>query len=218
MTNRVRDLSNLRLSQLEKDDIVYCHLSFRSHEMTKDFVVVSSLEAAATEMTQARGTDLTANYAPLLTGFAILDQIGSCYENATMAPHPTGGAAIERALYYFGGMAARSPEVEHLYALRNGLVHDASLTSHDRPKRKWYMFRFNRNMPDVIRLPAQDWDGNAGSLGPDTTTWINPRRLTEIISNAISDLRDLRELNSGALTVLKPKEEILHKYLFWEKR
>lgn len=215
MTSRVTDLTQTRLQDLTDDEIVYCHLGVRTQEATRDFVVSSCLHDVETEMRQSRGTQLTSNYVPLLAAFAILDQIGSCYEDAAKPPHPNKGSAIERALYHFGGLSALSPEVIHLYALRNGLVHDASLTSHDRPKTNWYIFRFDRAMPDAIRLPAIPWNGQASTLDRSTTTKVNPRELTEVVSRALSNLRDLYFDRHHDLVVLKTGEEILHKYLFW---
>jgi hypothetical protein len=218
MTGKIRDLSATPLSKLSDEEIIYCHLTVRVREWTSDFIVTSCLDDVETEMRQSRGIQLTSNYVPLLAGFALLDQIGSCYEDAAMAPHPTKGSAIERALYYFGGLPAASPEIIHLYALRNGLVHDASLTSHDKPKSNWYIFRFDRTMADIIRLPVSAWDGTAASLGPKTTTIINPRAVTELVSTALERVRNLYFDRRSDLKLLKPATEILHKYLFWERR
>ncbi len=218
MNSRVRDLSAKRLMDLTDDEIVYCHLGVRPREWTRDHILSSCLDDVETEMRQSRGTQLTSNYVPLLAAFAILDQIGSCYEDRSLAPHPRGGSAIQRALYHFGGLPPLSAEVSHLYALRNGLVHDASLTSHNLQKTAWFIFRFNRTMPEVIRLPATPWDGTANGLVAGTTTWINPRELTELVSTALSRLRDCYFDRRSDLGVLKPGSEILHKYIFWAER
>lgn len=214
MVSRVRDLSGKSLAALTQDEIVYCHLSSRQPERTSDHRVTSCLEEVELEMRQARGRRLTSNYAPLLAGFAILDQIGSCYADAAMAQHPQGGGAIHRALYYFLGFAPLSAEVKALYALRNGLVHDASLTSQTNAG-DWYIFRYDPTMQAAIKLAQKPWNGTANDLGPATLTMVNPRFFTDQISTGLSSLRELYINRSADLIILKPGSEIIHKYLFW---
>jgi hypothetical protein len=214
VSNRVRDLSAKRLQSLMLDDIVYCHLSSRQPERTKDFRVTSCLEGIEHEMRQSRGIQLTSNYAPLLAGFAILDQIGSCYRDKSKPHHPIGGASIHRALYYFMSLAPMSDEVKALYALRNGLVHDASLTSRTKSG-DWYIFRYDREMAASIKLAKRPWDGSSGDLGDDTLTLVNPRYFTDQISLALSKLRECYIDRRSDLDVLMSATDILHKYLFW---
>lgn len=218
MTRRVLQLDTTRLEDLDLDQIVYCHIAAPSLVWTSDFIVTSVLDSIDTEMRQARGFDLTSTYVPLLAAFAILDQLGSCYEDASMVPHPPGGSSIERALYYFGGFGARSPEVEHLYALRNGLVHDASLTSHNRGKTKWYIFRLSPSKPDAITLAPKAWNGAAGMLDNQVVTWVNVREFTDLVSIAIDRVKQMYFDRPNDLVKLKSADEILHKYLFWRAR
>ena len=216
MNQRVKDLSGKHLSLLDQDEIVYCHLSLRQPERTLDFFVTSCLEAIETEMRQSRGTRLTANYVPLLAAFAILDQIGSCYADKRNPVHPSGGSAIHHALYHFAGMDPMSEEVKALYALRNGLVHDASLTSYAKKTGQWYIFRYDHKLACAIKLPATPWDGTASGLGGSPITFINPRLFTDQVSEALSTLKSCYIERRPDLEVLKSGADILHKYLFWQ--
>lgn len=216
MNGKVKDLKNTLLQSLSLDEIVYCHLTEQFHIETKAHIVHSCLHDVETEMRQARGRYLTANYAPLLAAFAILDQIGSCYRDKAMPQHPNQGQSIHRALYYFGRMAPMSDEVRALYAFRNGLVHDASLTSHTRAG-EWYIFRYKPSLPTIIKLAKKPWDGTAANLGPDTLTLLNVRMLTNAVSEALNLVRKCRLDRPADLDVLQTKENIIHKYLFWNE-
>lgn len=213
----VRNLEGQELEDLSHEDIVYCHLSTRSPEFTKRHAIHTTLELVELEMRQSRGVKNTASYAPLLTGFALLDQIGGCYADLAKPPHPNQGSAIEHALYYFMGYNAQGPEVRAIYALRNGMVHEGSLTCKTKSQAH-YIFRYDSSLKSAIQLAATPWDGQATTLGPDTITLINPRILTDDISAAINSLRDCFFERRSDLKILKSREEILHGYLIWQLR
>jgi len=213
----VRNLEGQELKDLSLDDVVYCHLTTRSPKFTKDYTVHTTLELVEVEMRQSRGFQKTASYAPLLTGFALLDQIGGCYADRAKPPHPNKGSAIEHALYYFMGYPPQGPEVRAIYALRNGLVHEGSLTCKTNSQAH-YIFRYDSTLTSAIQLAATPWDGQAATLGTSTTTLVNPRVLTDDISRAISALRDCFLQRPQDLQILKSREEILHGYLIWQRR
>lgn len=109
MTNRVIDLSTKPLSGLNDEEIVYLHVAGRSQEYTKDFIVISVLREINRNMKHTSGFNNSKTFAPALCAFAILDQIGSCYEDAAMAPYAGDEVNIKRALYYF---AESLPQVQ----------------------------------------------------------------------------------------------------------
>lgn len=206
-----------RLDELTLDEVVYCHV--RANPLwCKDVTVVSHLEQINTEMRQARGLQVTKNYASLLAAFAILDQIGSCYEDSSQGAHPAGGNAFKRALFYFGHLPAMGAEINALYALRNGLVHDGSLTSQDQKTGKWYCFRYFSRMSEPVRLPTQNWDGTFQSLSNEKLCLINSRELTEIASRAIHRVDHLLQCERNKLNIIQSKDEIITKYLMWRRR
>lgn len=206
-----------KLVDLSDEQIVYCHLLAGSHIKLPDFKVETSLEYIETEMRQSRGRDLTSRYVPMMAAFAILDQIGGTYRNPTLAPAQANTPAIKKALYNFGGYSLTDPIVVSLYALRNALVHDAALTGHDQKKQNWYIYRFNHDMDDMVRLPALGWDGDPLTLTKDRVTWINPRRFTESVSDLLRGLRDSFEADPASISIELPGHEIVQKYLFWTR-
>ncbi len=87
---------------------------------------------------------------PMLAAFAILDQIGESYGfTDTMVGEPPATAAIKRALHHFplplGPLSA--DEVQALYMMRNGLMHDAAYSLEERTGQKRHMiFRHDLTM------------------------------------------------------------------------
>ena len=131
--------------------------------------------------------------------------------------YPNGGSAIEHALYYFLGYNPQGPEVKAIYALRNGMVHEGSLTCKTKSG-SHYIFRYDSSLTSAIQLAATPWDGEAATLGSNTTTLVNPRVLTDNITDAIDALRDCFFQRRADLKILKTREEILHGYLIWQLR
>lgn len=212
------NISSKHLQNLDLSEVVAVHLSRSPHTVTKDYILVSSLDQVESEMRQTRGNVNTKHYAPALCAFALLDQIGSCYTDKAMPSHPVqGGGAIHRALYYWGGMAPLSPEIEALYAFRNGLVHDGSLTSRT-TRGQWYIFRYDGNISGPVKLAQTPWDGTPVGLGKQTLTKINSRALTDLVSDAIAKLLDCHKNRVDDLNVLQTRDDILHKYCFWTER
>jgi len=209
-----RNLKRTKLRDLSLDDTVYCHLSGHI-EVTEDFYLNSTLQLVELEMRQSRSRQMTANYAPLLTAFSILDQIGSCYADCALPAHPAGGSSIHRALYYFGGMPPLGDDVKAIYALRNGLVHDGSLTCETRSG-DWYFFRYDHAMPLAIKQSVVAWDGTAEQVGPNVTTWINPRVFTDLVSTVIHNIRKCFHMRNSDLVVHPGKTDLLHKYILWD--
>lgn len=216
--NTAKTIENTDLRDLTDEQVAYCHLLARPRILTADHFVESGLEHIETEMRQARGRNLTSKYMPLLAAFAILDQIGSTYRNPNLPTLPAKTPAIKSALYNFGSFALAAPEVDHLYALRNALVHDASLTGHNMNKTKWYIFRYDETMPDMLRLPASGWDGDPNRLTGTSVTWVNTRMFTDWVSKLVHTIRQQFDDDPASVVIEKQGSEIIQKYLFWTKR
>ena len=98
---------------------------------------------------------------------------------------------------------------------RNGLVHDASLTC-ETNSGDWYIFRYNYKMQASVKAAKIPWDGSAANLNRDSLTLINPRFFTDQISDALHVLRSCYFDRRTDFDILKPADDILHKYLFWQ--
>lgn len=214
-SSNIRDLTQIRLNELSNEEVVYCHLSRRGWEEIQDYTVHSTLVGVETEMRQSRAINNISNYAPLLAGFSILEQLGNSYSNRKMKHHPKSGSGIEHALYFFCGYEAMSDDVKALYALRNGLMHAASLTSMDQGSGKRYIFRYNFDIDASIQIASVDWDGQLSTIDSSVITLINPRKLTEQISSAIDCVRELFDNDRKNLRILRTRGQIMADHLIW---
>lgn len=212
---RIRDLSTVKLSDLSNYEVAYCHLSERGWEQLKHNMVYTTLSDIETEMRQSRGNVNTSNYLPLLAGFSILDQLGTTYLDKKMKRHPNSGGGIEHALYYFCGYQAMSSEVKALYALRNGLIHAASLTSADQGSGARYIFRYHHSMNAPVQTAAVDWDGQFSTIDSTVMTLVNPRRFTDQVSSAIDCVRELLNHDRSNLKILRNAGQIIADHLIW---
>ncbi len=211
------NLSQKRLRELTLREIVSAHLSSRSRIETADMILESCLHSAEDGMRQSRGTLLTRNYAPLLCGFAILDQLGGCYSDKQKPALPASKSGIIKALDHFCLYPSGSPESDAIYLLRNCLVHDSALSGKSH-RGVWAIFRYDWEQPQAIRLAAIPWDGTAQNLKKDHVTWVNPRKLTDDISLALSNARTIERDRPADLIIHQDKEDILHKFIFWTPR
>jgi hypothetical protein len=210
------DLSAKPFGDLTLDEVIYLHVAGRLHELTGDFHVTSSLEQILTSMRSANSRENSKFYGPAMCAFAILDQLGTCYDRRS-SHLPSKTTSIKRTLQNFCGISATSAEAQHLYAFRNGQVHDASHVNRDK-KGNWYLFRHDEQLSSVIKLPKVAWDGEASTLGPDTTTLVSREKLVELASNAVREIRDVFETNIADLRVRVSQPELMHQYLLWAPR
>lgn len=215
--SRFRDLTKKSFRSLDRVEMAYCHLS-PSYVETSDWIITSGLDGVEETMRQSRALRTTADYAPLLCAFAILDQLGTCYRNKAVTAKPSNAAGVKKGIHYFLGWDFNSAETKAFYALRNGLVHDASLTCHAKDG-TWYIFRYSSDeSAPTIKIPATQWDGTSGNLNANVVTWVNVRSFTDKVSEAISKVREMHYSNDPDLEIVKDADEISNKYLFWRPK
>lgn len=185
------------------------------------FLYISTLVRAQREMNSARETINAQMITPMLAAFAILDQIGECYAFAeTLANEPGEREPIKRALHHFpptfGPLS--DEQMQSLYVMRNGLVHDASFSSSERGglKRKM-IFRHDIEMETVVVLPKREWDGTPGDVSRETITWVNPDLIIWIADSAVGRLAQALKLSDPKLVVRLDPQVIAARYLLWHR-
>ncbi|WP_046667366.1 hypothetical protein [Neorhizobium galegae] len=216
-------ISSKEFADLSGDEICWLHLS-RGRHFTKDHQILSTLQEAEGTMRHTNQFNHSKIFAPLLSSFAIWDQLGSCYADSRR-PSYGESQSFKKGLFHFGlqrssagGGRPTAAEIDHLYMLRNGVVHDAAFTSHSRDETKWYIFRYDESIPSVVKLPTTPWDGQVSNISAATTTLVNRDRLVEMTSHGIEIVLDLLTNHRSDLAVLKNKAEIITKYLLWLPR
>lgn len=186
------------------------------------FLYISTLVRAQGEMNSARGNHNSQMIVPLLAAFAILDQIGECYGfHSTVASEPAPKPSIKRALHHFPlpwGSPLSTEEVQALYVMRNGLMHDAGFSSkEDRGAKRNMIFRHDIELENVVTLPARVWNGAPDDVCRETITWVNPDLIIWIADSAIGRLGQALKLNDPDLYVRLEPQVIAAKYLLWSK-
>jgi hypothetical protein len=219
----ISQISSKEFAALSRDEISWLHLSRGTH-FTKDHQILSTLQEAEGTMRHTNQFNRSKIFAPLLSSFSIWDQLGSCYAD-TRRPSYSQNQSFKKGLFHFGlerpsagGGRPTAADIDHLYMLRNGVVHDAAFTSHSPDKTKWYIFRYDESISTVVKLPSVPWDGQVSSISSATTTFVNRDRLVDMTSHGIEIVLDLLTNHRADLAMLQTKEEIITKYLLWLPR
>lgn len=186
------------------------------------FLYISTLLRAQREMNSARGNNNSQMIIPLLAAFAILDQIGECYGfHSTVVGEPAPKPAIKRALHHFPlpwGTPLSTQEMQALYVMRNGLMHDAGFSSQEeRGAKRSMIFRHDIEMENVVTLPARVWNGAPDDVCRETITWVNPDLIIWVADSAIGRLGQALGLSDPDLYVRLDPQVISAKYLLWSK-
>jgi hypothetical protein len=142
-----------------------------------------------------------------MTAFAILDQLGSCYGLAGSSQ--ASQASVKRVLGDFSGLD--QPQIESLYAFRNGLMHDASYVDATNKNSK-RIFRADPDLNSVVQPSSCTWDGYTFPDN-DFTTLVNLDLLPNLVVEVISQVK--RAFDDTRLDVKLSSREILHRYLMW---
>jgi hypothetical protein len=171
-------------------------------------------------MRQSSGLDKFKSFLPFLAAFAILNQIGNCYENsekkASMpkinrnTPTPT---PILKALYYFGDIEDEQT-LNEIRIFRNLIVHDASLFFFEESKNEYYRFRYsdNNETSNLINFAEEKWDGNFDSISPKNVTTVNRKVLINKTSDIIGKLSKINESNELKISLPGKEKELINRY------
>lgn len=144
-------------------------------------------------------------------------QLGSCYKRNDISAYPdTNASGIKKSLYYFCGFGANCNDTKALFALRNSLLHDASLISKAKhANQPNYIFRYNQKQSEYIKHAPVTWDGDFESLDHSSmTTFVNTEKVIDLAESTIDTV--LKLLTNGNIEVILPDKEIelFYRYLF----
>ncbi|MGP9672628.1 hypothetical protein ACT3S9_15785 [Pseudoalteromonas sp. AOP31-A2-14] len=203
-----------QLNELGVEELAYIHLNLL-HIRTplKDFYVSSSLRELEQTLTASFGNKRTKQYVPLMTSFAILDQLGSLYSIADANCNFQNG--IKKALATLTHIRDRD-DIESLVTLRNGLLHDGSLISHNVYRDIDVIYRMTVGSGKVITPPKKVWDGIYRDSLSEYVTLIDLKELQAVVLKAIKLCAEHLE-NSTLIINCTDEKEFFYKYLFSEK-
>lgn len=198
------------LSDLDVEELAYIHLDgLHGRATLSNCTVYSSLYDLMETAQSSFNNRRTRTYTPLLSCFAILDQIGGAYGSSSKSTK--FGAGIKVALSLFGSYS--DDNIEKLYALRNGLYHDGSLLNVSRYGNANVIFRLSPDATTTITPPAVEWDGIYHDSLNSYVTKINTKKFKEDVEAIVR--RCSSELLDGTLIMkISDPREFFYKFLF----
>jgi hypothetical protein len=203
-----------RFYDLTEQEVVLIHLA-GAECSTSDCRVLSSLARIEIEARHAINYDKSKVFLPLLAAFAILDQVGGCYRDSSKAQVLNEKASgVKKALYYFFGFGDNDDSVKTLYALRNGVLHDASLISHAANGVDHYWFRFDTEMEEIVKVAPEPWSGDFKDWSDKNLSLVNPVALINHISDMLTHLNRLNEAGNLELVLPGGCTELCARFLY----
>lgn len=198
------------LADLDISELAYIHLDRLHGKMVlSNCIVYSSLYDLLETAQSSFYKDRTRIYTPLLSCFAILDQIGGVYGSRSKCTAYKAG--IKAALDLFGGCS--KVDIEKLYALRNGLYHDGSLLSISKNGNTNVIFRLSQTSTNTITPASSEWTGVYEDVLDPFVTKINTKKFQEDVEAIVRKCSS--ELLNGTLKIkINDTREFFYKFLF----
>jgi len=196
-------LNEKYIDELSVEEMSFIHLNTSYSPISvKNGLLRSTLSFTYQNIQHALHNENSKHLMPYIALCSILDQLGICY-NRKDKSQPSFQNGLKRCLVNFGELNEKDEMINVLYALRNGLLHNISLVSYDYTKKKYYRFRYSKDINSVYQNPQVDWDGNYTTLdngGDNYTTLINVEKFKDLVYSC----RDkAEELNQQSLLELR---------------
>lgn len=189
-------LQDKMLDELSFEEMAFIHLSTSYSPISvKDAILRSTLSFIFQNIQHSLSFEYSKQLMPYLSLCAILDQLGICY-NRKDRTEPNFENGIKRCLVYFGEVEEDDELINTLYALRNGLLHNISLTSIDKFKGNHYIFRYNKEIETVYQKAEEKWDGKYETLDGNSdkyTTHINVEKFKDLVYKCTQRADDLNQ-------------------------
>ena len=187
-------LHNKNIDELTMEEMSFIHLS-RSYSpiSVKSAHLRSTLSFICQNIQHSLQFEYSKQLMPYLSLCALLDQLGICYNRKDKGESKYENG-IKRCLVYFGEVNEDDEMIDILYALRNGLLHNLSLTS--KLKNKHYIFSFTKDIETVYENAQNEWDGNYDTLDRNRekfTTQINVEKFQALVYKCIQKTDDLNQ-------------------------
>lgn len=216
-----QQLVNKSIDELTFNEMAYVHLSdSTSSFVLKDHLVRSTLSFAVQNVKKALKHEFSKQLMPYITLCSILDQLGICY-NRNDKPQPRFSNGLKRALVQFGEISGDDELINVIYSLRNGLLHNISLTSFDLKKGKFYKFRYNSSIESIYKKSDEEWNGSYETLDSNPNkflTHINIDLFSELVFACLDKATTLNETNNLELRLEGGLRQLFFDYILTVKR
>lgn len=205
-----------KVGELTIDEMIFVHLSTSySSILVKKTQLRSTLSFIYQNIQHSLHNDNSKQLIPYIGLCAILDQLGTCY-NRNDKPEPRFGNGIKRCLYYFGEFEENDELIDVIYALRNGLLHNISLSSYIQNKNKYYHFRYNKEIDEIYAPAENEWDGSYENLDTGRekfTTSINVENFRDMVYNCITKAQELNQNSKLDLRLADGARQLFFDYI-----
>lgn len=204
------------IEQLTFEEMAFVHLNTSySPILVKNGLLRSTLSFIHQNIQHSLVFDYSKQLMPYLSLCAILDQLGSCYDRNDKPNHKyTNG--IKRALVNFGELNENDDMIDVLYILRNGLIHNVSLTSYDKFNKKHYIFRYNSDIESIYQKAEVNWNGDYEALDNNRekfVTHINVEKLRDLVFNCVQKAYDLNQTGNLVLRLQGGVRQLFYDYI-----
>lgn len=203
------------LVDLTKDELAFIHLKApKSGFEIYEGIIKSGLPILIQEINHVKCNIYSKNLVPIISSFAILDQLGYCYKRNDIPEYSNSNASgVKKALYYLCDFFDESADIQALNAFKKGLMHNGSLLSRGRGKNAChYSFIYDENLTVVIEQASAAWDGDFSHLQhPSMLTKVNPAKIIELAQNAVYKAGEL--LEAGNIEVVIREIEMYYTFL-----
>lgn len=200
-----------KVEELNVAELAYIHLNDTTDSLRlKNYRLTSSLHDLRDTLTASFSNSRTNQYVPLMTSFAMLDQMGALYTPKGKTSKKKNG--IKRCLELNTNLS--SCDINSLVSLRNGLLHNGSLLCQaEYAGQTNVIYRLTKQGSQLITHPKHQWDGFYHDDLNDYLSIINLTMLRDLVFKIHKDNFNL--LISGNLNVeISDPKEFYFKYLF----
>ncbi|HGX4465254.1 TPA: hypothetical protein ACNEXA_002580 [Escherichia coli] len=199
------------LDELNTDELAYVHLYNIANSIElKNCYLSSSLHDLRETLSASFNNNRTNQYVPLMTSFAMMDQMGTLYTPKGKSSNKKNG--IKRCLELNTNLP--SNDIESLVSLRNGLLHNGSLLCEaQHVKQTNVIYRLTKKNNILITHPKITWDGVFHDNLNDYTSTIDLIKLRDLVFEIHDKLFNLLILNDLKIEISNTKE-LYFKYLF----
>lgn len=199
------------IEDLNIHELAYIHLStITSKTKLLKCFLSSSLYDLRETLTASFNNTRTNQYVPLMTSFAILDQLGELYTPFGKSSNKKNGT--KRCLEM--NTSLTKDDIESLVSLRNGLLHNGSLICEaQNSKQTNVIYRLSKTEPNLIKHASIKWDGVYRDHMKDYISIVNLLKLKDLVLQIHDNTFNHLKNNTVTINISDPKE-FYFKYLF----
>ncbi|EPL0394243.1 hypothetical protein QCJ66_000903 [Enterobacter ludwigii] len=203
-TNAYNFYQNKDIENLNIYELAYVHLSTITSKtkLLKCFLSSSLYDLRETLIASFNNTR-TNQYVPLMTSFAILDQLGELYTPPGKSSKKQNG--IKRCLEMNTSLTKN--DIESLVSLRNGLLHNGSLVCEaQNSKQTNVVYRLSKTEPNLIKHSTIIWNGVYRDEMKDYISIVNLLKMKELVLQIHEDNFNHLINNKLIININDPKE------------